>query len=290
MKAPFSWVIRECTAEDRYDIAELLSSAGWYHQHLDWLDPLDLLDHNPFLIAQRDVRAIGCLACPPDPAHVSWIRLFASAVDQRPAPLWETLWAQASGMASSMGVTQVAALLSVDWFAPILRNSGFEHSNDVIFLVWKWAKLPQMPRIRGVLRPMAREDLEDVVEIDRTAFGKIWQYSTETMQHAYDKAAWATIIELEDNPVAYQISTISQYGAHLARLAVTRKWQGHGFGKTLVIDALQNLVLRRKIGMSVNTQSDNTRSLHLYQQLGFQQTGTRYPVYETELPSPSGEA
>lgn len=288
MIAQIKWMIRECTSADRYKIGDLLSSAGWYHQHLDWLDALDLLHHKPFLMAQRSARTIACLACPPDPSHVSWIRLFASAVDLKPSLTWEPLWSQASDMLCSMGVVRVAALLSVDWFAPILRDSEFKHTNDVVFLVWKQDELPRAPSIGGFIRPMLREDLKAIVEIDRTSFGTIWQYSIETMQHAYDKAAWPTVIEVEGVPVAYQISTTSHYGAHLARLAVTRNWQGHGFGKALVIDALKNLAVRRKIGMSVNTQADNTRSLQLYQRLGFEQTGTRHPVYEIELQSITG--
>ncbi|NIS83155.1 MAG: GNAT family N-acetyltransferase [Anaerolineales bacterium] len=262
---------------------KLLSSAGWLHQHLDWIDPANMLGEVPFLVASRRGQTVGCLACPPELPDSAWIRLFATSKDLPASRLWDPLWDQAARQASSIGVTHVAVLISVDWFAALLEKSGFEHTNEVVFLQWQRESLPNVDIEKGKIRRMRQGDLAEITAIDQHAFGRIWQYSLKTMRQAFRKAALATLLEIEGNIVAYQISTTSYYGAHLARLAVAPEWQGAGFGKALVVDALRKLAIAGNQGMSVNTQLDNERSLHLYRQLGFAQTGARHPIYEIKL-------
>ena len=130
---------------------------------------------------------------------------------------------------------------------------------------------------------MLPEDLEGVLEVDQSAFKDIWQYSAETLHQAYKHAAIATIIEHNDKPIAYQISTASIYGAHLARLAVLPKWQGRGYGKALVVDVIYRFFHQGVLKVTVNTQTDNEQSLRIYRKLGFRHTGSRHPVYQLHL-------
>ncbi|MEJ2563200.1 MAG: GNAT family N-acetyltransferase, partial [Anaerolineales bacterium] len=192
---------------------------------------------------------------------------------------------EAALQARSMNVRHAAALLSADWFAPLLEKTGFRHSNDVVFLEWQRQPLPATDLTRGTIRTMQREDLPSVAELDERAFGGIWRYSEKTLRHAFRRASEARVIEIENRIAAYQISTESHYGAHLARLAVDPSWQRQGFGRALVIDAIRRLMRASKWKMSVNTQLDNTRSLQLYEQLGFNRKEPRHPVYEMELDS-----
>jgi ribosomal-protein-alanine N-acetyltransferase len=127
---------------------------------------------------------------------------------------------------------------------------------------------------------MQYEDLASIAELDQRAFSRIWRYSEKTLRQAYRSACLARVIEIENNIAAYQITTEAHYGAHLARLAVDPDWQRHGFGRTLITDTIQRLLRTSKWKLSVNTQLDNTRSLQLYQQLGFQRKGKKHPVYE----------
>jgi ribosomal-protein-alanine N-acetyltransferase len=278
-----NWIIRPPEPQDQHNLIRLLSSAGWLHQHLDWIEAVHMLAETPFLVAVQQGRIIGCLACPPELPDFAWIRLFAASKDIPAAHLWDALWEQAARLASSIGVSSVSALVSVDWFAPLLESSGFEHSNDVIFLEWQRKSLPKTQLKQGHIRRMQPDDLIEIATIDQQAFGRTWQYSIETMRNAYRKSALASLIEIEGRIVAYQISTTSYYGAHLARLATAPEWQGRGLGKTLVVDTLQKLAIAGNQSMSVNTQLDNERSLRIYRQLGFEQTGARHPVYEIEL-------
>lgn len=260
-----------------------MSRAYWLHQHLDWLDSLALLDRPPFLLAMHRGEAVGCLVCPPDLPSIAWLRLFAVSKSLSPEMLWEQLWPAAIESIVSSSVTRTAALLSVKWLAPILEVSGFTKSNDVVFLEWMDREVIINPLPSGELRSMQKDDLPHIAEIDQRAFRLIWQYTEETLNAAYGQAAYATVIEVDQRPIAYQITTSSMYGAHLARLAVDPNWQGHGFGNALVSDVLRKFSRRGDIRISVNTQVDNYRSLQLYEQLGFHRTEATYPVYEIHL-------
>ena len=75
----------------------------------------------------------------------------------------------------------------------------------------------------------------------------------------------------------------SALGAHIARLAVSPKWQGKGFGSALVREAMQYALDMGFSQLSVNTQSDNQRSQRLYLSLGFKDTNHAYPVWQKQL-------
>lgn len=285
MSSHAAWTLRSSTPNDHDEVLHLIQTADYLHQHFDWVDALSLLGQPPYVIALHGNRIIGCLACPPDPPGVAWIRLFAVGLSYTPSDLWAPLWHEAVLQAQSMNVRHAAALLSADWFAPPLEKTGFLHSNDVVFLEWQRQPLPAIDLARGTIRTMQREDLPSVTELDERAFGGIWRYSEKTLRQAYQQASEARVVEIENRIAAYQISTESHYGAHLARLAVDPPWQRQGFGRALVVDAIRRLMRASKWKMSVNTQLDNTRSLQLYEQLGFERKGHKHPVYETTLDS-----
>lgn len=277
------WSIKHAGFSDRASISALLSTARWQHQHFDWVSALDLLGESPFLIALDRDLVVGCLACPPDPPLVAWLRIFSIAADYSPAFIWDQLWPKAVAEISSKHVKQAAALLSGDWLAPVLKGSNFEHTNDVIFLEYRGEAPPTPLLPLGKIRTMLPKDLEAVIELDRSAFKDIWQYSAETLRQAYKHAAIATIIEHNDEALGYQISTASIYGAHLARLAVAPQWQGRGFGKALVVDVINRFFNQGVLKVSVNTQTDNEQSLRIYRKLGFRDSGSRHPVYQLQL-------
>lgn len=283
MHTPTHWTIRSSNQSDRENLPALLYTARWKHQHLDWINALDLLDETPFLLILDQKSPVGCLACPPDPPTVAWLRLFAVADGFTPSHLWSQLWPKAAVQAVFAGAKQAAALLSDDWFAPLLLESGFEHTNDVIFLEWCGETPPPASLSQGLIRNMRVEDLPAVNEVDKRAFNLIWQLSLGTLHVAFHQAALATVVEIDDQPVAYQISTASAFGAHLARLAVAPEWQRRGLGKALVLDLLRRFSRQGIHRVSVNTQTDNKRSLLMYSGLGFQQTGSRHPVYQRDL-------
>jgi ribosomal-protein-alanine N-acetyltransferase len=125
---------------------------------------------------------------------------------------------------------------------------------------------------------MQEADLFAVTKLDNDAFGNFWHNTFDSLQRAYAQAFCARVAENDSGLVGYQISTGNPFGAHLARLGVRPEAQGRGVGRALVDDLLLFLTANQIDKLSVNTQSDNTASLSLYQKIGFVRTGEYFPV------------
>jgi [ribosomal protein S18]-alanine N-acetyltransferase len=274
--------LRSASPSDRHKLANLIHFELHVHRHLDWRPPLDWLGHEPFLIAEEHGDPLAALACPPDPPSVAWIRLFAvtSRISQQAA--WELLWPEAQNqLLQRPQPINVAAIPLHNWFENLLVANGFDEINRVIMLAWHPQNNLQDDKSDAFnIRPMNLDDLAEVEAIDAAAFGLVWQNSQSSLEIAFRQAAVATVVEEEGSLIAYQISTATPMGGHLARLAVRPEYQGNGIGEALVGDMLSQFYRRGAHTVSVNTQKDNHASISLYQKTGFQSTGEEYPLYQ----------
>jgi ribosomal protein S18 acetylase RimI-like enzyme len=284
MQSQSSWTIRQTRSSDQDLISSLLTNASHKHIHFDWLNVLDLLDEAPFLIALNEEGPVACLACQPDPPQVAWIRLFAALKDVPKYPVWDRLWEAAAEDVVNLGASQAVALPTQDWFIPFLKEYGFQETNKVIFFEWDGDPLPNVQEPGFELRQMAAEDLPAVALVDQSAFHPVWALSLRSLRTAFRLSSLTSVLSKGDQIVAYQMSTSSALGAHIARLAVHPDLQGLGCGRTLITNVLHVFSHRGLEKVTVNTQADNIRSQQLYRSLGFQPTGQRFPLLETNLP------
>jgi ribosomal-protein-alanine N-acetyltransferase len=283
--------IRVATPEDRHTVAALMHFETHVHRHLDWRSPLDCLGSQPYLIAEWEGRPVGTLACPPDPPGIGWIRLFASSAALSVEEVWAALWENARQLIlETHCLDRVAAIPLQSWFKNLLKDSGFSETHQVVMLSWSTRRpLPETVSLPGTItiRPMNFDDLPLVQHVDEAAFQHEWRNSLESLQVAFQQAEIATIADLDGMIIGYQISTPSQVGLHLSRLAVHPISQGHGTGAALLRDVMSQSKRRGVANVTVNTQKNNSTSLSLYQRAGFQLTGEEYPVYQT-IPMPLG--
>lgn len=278
-----SWVIRPTDQNDRHLVRGLLEGARWRHQHLDWASALSLLDREPSLMAEENGLPVGYLACPPEPAHVGWIRVFAAASGYRVEDVWTALLDEAVERARSLGIERLAGLILSPWLEPLLADSGFDRNNAVIFMAWEGDLPDETPSSPVELRPLATSDVDEVAELDHRAFQPIWRHSPEAIHLALDQSSYAQVAVLDGEIIGYQICTATAFGAHLARLAVDPSAQHQGLGKILVSDVLRTFFARGFGRVTVNTQADNLTSQALYHHLGFEETGQSFQVLERDL-------
>ncbi len=286
IKNPSKLIVREAYEEDRQNLANLIHFGTYVHRHLDWRTPLDWVGNEPYVIAQERDELIAALACPPDPPNIAWIRLFAVYNNDMAAELWEMLWELArSQLAQFSGLLTVAAMPLHGWFRNLLEKSDFTSPHKVVVLSWSRDHHASNKKADNwnFIRPMVYDDLAEVEKIDQAAFGGVWQNSQSCLEIAFRQSAVATVADAEGIIVGYQISTATQMGGHLARLAVHPAYQGRGIGYALVRDMLSQFERRGAHHVTVNTQHDNLVSLSLYQKAGFKRTGEEYPLYEYDL-------
>jgi len=99
---PITWAMAEMA--DQPAVLALTNSTGRTHTHLDWRPVEDWLGSQPFLLAKRGKRVVGALACPPDPPHTAWVRLFAASTGEAPEKVWNLLWPRTWEMLQSARV------------------------------------------------------------------------------------------------------------------------------------------------------------------------------------------
>lgn len=275
--------LHSASSNDRELVSALMTGAELRHIHLDWVPALDLVEDPLFLLATQNDLPLACLAAPPDPIPLAWIRIFAVADKRRLDPLWDLLWAELEKTAGSQGIDSIFSLALHPWFEPLLIRSGFQQLNEVIFYEWS-GSAGVLERDQSLsIRRIRTSDLAQIAEIDHNAFAPAWQNSEKTLSTARKLSTYATLAEVGGLPVGYQITTASALGAHLARLAVRQEYQRHGIGRALVVDMLKHISRRGFDRVSVNTQADNLNSQHLYSALGFMPTGQRYPMYARSI-------
>jgi len=276
--------IRFAKESDKKKLSELVHFEALVHRHLDWRAPLDWIGYRPFLIAEFNSEAVAALACPPDPPEIAWIRLFAIASGTDPAEAWGMLWNCAHSELSRVGNTIIAAIPIHDWFQDLLVKSGFKLVNRVVMLLWERNTQLVFDRQLSVnIRSMELKDIPAIEQVDREAFGALWHNSTSSLEIAFRQAAIATVVEMARQVIGYQISTATQLGGHLARLAILPEFQGKGIGTQLLNHLLIDFERRGALQVTVNTQQDNYASLSMYQKVGFNPTGESFPVYQHKI-------
>lgn len=271
--------LRRAALEDHAALKALLQQAHFIYQHLDWRTPLDWLGNQPFWLLQSRHGIEAALACPPDPPHIAWIRLFACSKREYPVEAWRALFPRAREALPA--TTTIAALGLRPWFSQLLEDTGFTVHQRVVMLQRDLALPPpalaQVPDLH--IRPMDITDLQAVENIDAQAFEELWHNSAGDIYRSWRQAAYASVAVVNQQVIGFQFSTLGAFNAHLARLAVHPQWQHRGIGRALLADAIAHFTRQRVPQMTVNTQHNNLASLALYQQAGFHLTGEDYNVY-----------
>ena len=282
MYSSISFKIRSATRKDRKSLSELMDTEAFVHRHLDWKPALEWIGTPPFKVAERNGSIIGALSCSPDVPEIAWIRLFLARTGFDLQVIWKQLWESSKIALKEIGqIEAVTAIPLHNWFQHILIQSQFHLVNHVVMLNWDGIihELWRKERTSVLIRPMLMQDIADVKVIDNEAFEPIWRISEEMLRIAFNQAAYATVAVLNNELVAYQITTYSSSGAHIARLATKPNAQRKGIGLQLVHDIVKNFVNNSIYRISVNTQSDNHHALSIYRKVGFVDTGEKYPVY-----------
>ncbi len=273
--------LRTAEKDDFERLSAFLEGDNLIHRHLDWKQPLDWLGSRPYCLLEKDRKIAGVLACPPDPANICWVRLFALQRGLAPAKVWQVLFDKCQDELSSTGKKIIfASAVTKEWFIEVLKQNGFIHHQEIVVLEWNNELPAGLPSVEGlIIRPMQKEDLAAVAQVDHLSFARLWQNSEEGLALAFKQEGISTVAVLEKKVVGYQISTTNMMNTHLARLAVLPEFQHKKIGFALVRDLLCLSLQARSWQVTVNTQHDNASSLALYGKMGFQKTGDHFPVY-----------
>ncbi len=279
-----NYQVRLALASDKQEIANMMFFERHVHRHLDWKNPTDWLGSPFYWVLERNAQIMAVLACPQEKKEGTWLRLFTHAESFSLQEAWEILWERAKRDLGKSGKIKVSAITVQRWMQSLLKQSGFVREERILIMSWEGKKCPKWTQPKGItIREMTAMDLPYIVDVDVDAFMPLWQNPLSVLEQIYSRAIYATVAESAEGIVAYQISTYSPFGAHLARLAVRSQEQRRGIASALIGDLISQLITKKIARLSVNTQSKNKRSIALYEKNEFKSTEEEYPLYSFQI-------
>jgi ribosomal protein S18 acetylase RimI-like enzyme len=276
-------IVREAKEADASEIENFLRKNLAIHRHLDWRLPIKWLGNSPFLILEKNQKLQALLVCPPDPKSVYWIRILASLSTVPVEESYHILFPVAFEKIRSEDKNgSIVSIAYQDWMKSLLSRNGWEVCQKVVQLRWNRRKSRDLnnTHTEGInIRTMRLADLPDVAMIDQVCFEPLWQHSEDAIRRAYENSTYCSIAEKSGTLIGYQITTLQQNRAHIARLAVLPEFQRCNIGYSLVADVINEFRKPWTREISVNTQEDNFKSLGLYKKIGFDMTEESFPIF-----------
>lgn len=276
--------IRFANNSDTDSINSFLQQNIFLHRHLDWHEPLYWIQKPPFLLMEYQSRIDALLSFAPDPEGIAWARTFAVSTSVPVSYAWNELFSETRNYFTNQKPDLLAAVCITDWFADLLLYSGFQVRQNIVTFMFKPAlfkELPMTPVFK--IRRMDFSDLDTVAKIDQASFEPLWQTPFSGLETAFNTSFYSTLLIQEDQIIAYLIATEKAGNAHLARIAVLPQFQNRGVASSLINDFIAFSRKNNIKEITLNTQSDNLRSISLYEKLGFMPVGENYPVLTYQM-------
>ena len=150
---------------------------------------------------------------------------------------------------------------------PLIDN-GFEIRSRLHLLSFDFRETAPKPTRRT--RRSTAADRPAILRVDAGAFEEFWRLD----ELGLDQATHATPrshlrVTRGDRVEGYGLFGRAERTGYVQRLAIDPSAQGHGWGRALLDDGLRWLQTRGAHNAFVNTQVENERALHLYEQAGF---------------------
>lgn len=130
-----------------------------------------------------------------------------------------------------------------------------------------------------VIQPMAVDDLDGVLEIERVSFPTPWSRAAYYRELTDNTYAHYVVAKRGDEVVGYAGMWVLLDEAHVTNIAVHPRHRRRGIGEALM---LQLMAIAREKGaarMTLEVRPSNKTAQKLYQKLGFVARGIRRRYY-----------
>lgn len=257
----------------------------WAHKHLDWHTTSQWLDGDlgTILLAWHGDQLIGYIGVSLPVEGWSWIRLLGIRDGRMPGLVLRELLEAAEARCGARGASNIVILMITNWLPTYLRELGFQIDEHVITMSHIGSALPSKPAVPALVRAAEAHDVEDMAMIDRLAFEPPWQLTAYDMRQAFRIAASATVAQLDDQLIAYQLSTRQDDVGHIARLAVHPVYRRVRIASALMHQLVADFLSHNLTELSVNTQKSNLPSQRLYEGFGFFRNGNDIELWRKQL-------
>lgn len=129
------------------------------------------------------------------------------------------------------------------------------------------------------IRAMSPEDLDAVMEIETAIYDYPWTRGIflDCMRVGYQ----CHVYQQQDEIKAYSVLSIGAAEAHVLTLCVRPNSQNQGLGRIMMEHMIDLASQGGAEAILLEVRPSNSHAIHLYQQLGFNEVGSRPDYYPT---------
>lgn len=128
------------------------------------------------------------------------------------------------------------------------------------------------------LRPMLREDVPRVMEIERECFPTPWHESAY-LTEITNRSAYYVVACVGSQIVGYAGMWIIMDEAHITTLGVARDWRHQKIGEQLLIGLIEEAITRRARRATLEVRQSNAVAQGLYRKYDFAPAAIRRGYY-----------
>lgn len=132
-----------------------------------------------------------------------------------------------------------------------------------------------------VFRPMAVEDIEQVVAIEKMSFHTPWTGEAFARELRENRLARYFVVESQGLVAGYCGLWIIVDEAHVTNIAVSKNFRRQGIAHFLMKRVVETLIPEGVERMTLEVRVGNVEALGLYEKMGFESAGIR-PNYYTD--------
>ena len=122
------------------------------------------------------------------------------------------------------------------------------------------------------------KDLEQIVKIEKDTNEHPW--SLNNFKSSLDAGNSSIVLKKENIILGYAFFSIAATDSHLLNIAVSRNYQGKGYGRKILEKViLQSSVLGATV-IFLEVRISNHRAINFYEKFGFKRDAIRYEYYE----------
>lgn len=130
------------------------------------------------------------------------------------------------------------------------------------------------------VRPMGEADLDRVATLESEIYPFPWSWRNfaDSLNAGY--SCW--LYHYGEHVIGYVVVMVTGDEGHLLNLSVARDWQGHGWGRKLLLHVLDTARQYGVASLFLEVRPSNHIARRLYESAGFNEIGLRRAYYPAE--------
>ena len=122
------------------------------------------------------------------------------------------------------------------------------------------------------------KDLEHIVKIEKDTNEHPW--SLNNFKSSLDAGNSSIVLKKENILLGYAFFSIVATDSHLLNIAVSRNYQGKGYGRKILEKVILQSSLLGATVIFLEVRISNHRAINFYEKFGFKRDAIRYEYYE----------